>query len=67
MSSDEIFDSVELTAEEIAEAILEGKKKKYFHSKHDGRWEEQEKGPKTKIVIYDKREHCKSDQHQDRC
>ena len=38
-----VYDSIELTEEEIAAAILEGKKRKYFHTKHAEYWAAQEK------------------------
>jgi cytochrome b subunit of formate dehydrogenase len=41
------FNSIELTPEEIKEALYEGKKKKYFREKHAPYWQEQEK-PKSK-------------------
>ena len=50
---DEFYGEIELTPEEQADAILEGKKKKYFHEKHKDHWEEEEvviKGNK-RIVI----------------
>lgn len=37
------FEAIELTDDEVKEAILEGKKKKYFHEKHSEYWIEQEK------------------------
>jgi hypothetical protein len=41
------YEKVELTEEEIKAAILEGKKKKYFHEKNKGYWEAQERPKKT--------------------
>lgn len=47
MRSDDEYEKVILTPEEEMDAILEGKRKKYFHEKHKAYWEEKEK-PKTK-------------------
>jgi hypothetical protein len=38
------YESIELTEEEIREAIFEGKVKKYFREKHKQYWEEKENG-----------------------
>ena len=38
-----IYDSIELSESELAAAILEGKKKKYFHEKNKDYWLGQEK------------------------
>lgn len=40
---DDFYESIQLTEEEIQAAILEGKKRKYFHEKHGKDWEEKEK------------------------
>lgn len=45
------YNSIELTPEELAAAILEGKKKKYFHERSKDYWASLEKG-KTKLVAY---------------
>lgn len=47
-----IYDSVELTEEETKAAILEAKKKKYFHEKHKDYWEafESKKGKKCTVT-----------------
>ena len=37
------YESIELTEEETKAAILEAKKKKYFHEKHREYWQEQER------------------------
>lgn len=52
-AAEEFFGPIELTPEEQADAILEGKKRKYFHEKHKDHWAEEKvdiKGEK-KIVI----------------
>ena len=47
------YDSVELNEEEMNAAILEGKKKKYFHEKNKAYWEKLEsKKGKTKLIEY---------------
>jgi len=38
-----IYDDIELTPQEQIEAILEGKKKKYFKEKNRAYWEAQER------------------------
>jgi hypothetical protein len=38
------YQSIELTPEEVEEAIFEGKKKKHFHEKNKEYWQEQEHG-----------------------
>lgn len=47
----DFYNSIELTPEELQSAILEGKKKKYFHEKNKGHWASLEKGT-TKQVVY---------------
>lgn len=37
------YDNIELTTEEIEAALLEGRKKKYFHEKNKDYWVTQEK------------------------
>jgi len=37
------YDIIELTPQEVEAALLEARKKKYFHEKHKSYWEEQEK------------------------
>lgn len=37
------YDSVELTPQEISEAIQEGKRKKYFRNKNAPYWEQKER------------------------
>lgn len=48
-----IYDSIELTETEIQEALLERKKRKFFHLRNREYWEKQEslKG-KTKVISY---------------
>jgi hypothetical protein len=47
------YDSIELTQEELIEAIREGKKKKYFYEKNKHHWPDEEnielKKPEKKI------------------
>lgn len=43
LSTMNIYESIELTPEEIEAALLEGRKKKYFHVKHREYWETQDK------------------------
>jgi hypothetical protein len=47
----DFYRNIELTPEEIEEAIFEGKKKKYFREKHKPYWEEQEGKNKKKQYI----------------
>ena len=47
------FESVELTEEEIKAALLEGKKKKWFHEKNKEYWDNQER-PKVKELLKQK-------------
>jgi hypothetical protein len=37
------YDHIELTPEEVEAALLEARKRKYFHEKNKSYWEEQEK------------------------
>lgn len=37
------YDEIELTPEEVEAALLEARKRKYFHVKHLDYWKEQEK------------------------
>lgn len=48
-----IYDSIELTETEVQEALLERKKRKFFHLKNKSYWEslESKKG-KTKVISY---------------
>lgn len=41
-NEEEFYGKIELTPEEITEALLEGKKRKYFREKHKAYWEEME-------------------------
>ena len=50
MTPAEIYDAIELTEEELKAAILEGKKKKYFHEKNKDYWEKQERPMSKKKV-----------------
>jgi hypothetical protein len=48
---DNIFESVELTVEELESAIYEAKKKKWFHLQHEAYWQKQESAKgKTKVT-----------------
>jgi hypothetical protein len=50
-----IYDSIILTEEEIQEALLERKKRKFFHLKHRDYWQALEgKESKTKVEVYGK-------------
>lgn len=52
-SQEEMYGHIELTPEEYTAAILEGKKKKYFHEKHKDHWAEEEvviKGEKIIVI-----------------
>lgn len=47
------YDEVHLTDEEIKEALLEGRKKKFFKEKHRDYWvnaEQQKKGPVKQLM-----------------
>ena len=50
------YDKIELTPEEIQEAILERKKKKYFHERNKKYWEAKGGGDDYPIVEYKKDE-----------
>lgn len=56
VNPDDFYKEVELTEQELAMAILEGKRKKWFHMKHAAYWEslESPKG-KTKVISYESR------------
>ena len=41
------YDKIELTDEELKAAILEGKKKKYFHDKNKEHWQKLKKEKKN--------------------
>ena len=45
-----IYDDIELTPQEQVEAILEGKKKKYFKEKNRAYWEAQERNRRGQPV-----------------
>lgn len=45
------YDTVELTEDEIKAAILEGKKKKYFHEKYKDYWEALESKKEKKCIV----------------
>lgn len=47
-----LYDDIELTEDEIHAALLEAKKKKYFHEKHKEYWEAQENG-KTRKQLHE--------------
>jgi hypothetical protein len=48
------YDSITLTEEEIKEALLEGRKKKYFKEKNKEYWEAQEKTKSKTNIRYAK-------------
>jgi hypothetical protein len=49
------YQNIELTEEEIQEALLERKKRKFFHLKHRDYWQALEgKESKTKVEVYGK-------------
>ena len=50
------FDKIELTEDELKAAILEGKKKKYFHERNKEYWEAQEKSNYGEFAIIKKDE-----------
>lgn len=56
VNPDDFYHGVELTEDEVAMAILEAKRKKWFHMKHADYWEslESKKG-KTKLISYESR------------
>lgn len=51
MNPNELYGDIELTDEELKAAVMEGKKKKYFHERSKQYWENQEvkKGTKTAV------------------
>lgn len=48
---DTIYDSIELSEQEIKEALYEAKKKKWFHERSKAYWEAQEKTRSGKPLI----------------
>lgn len=50
MKSDYLYESVNLTEQEIKEALLQAKRMKWFHEKHKMHWEEAESRIKKGLV-----------------
>lgn len=53
MKSDDLYEAVNLTEQEIKEALLEGRKRKFFKEKHRNYWHAQElvkKGPVKQLM-----------------
>lgn len=54
MKSDDLYEAVNLTEQEIKEVLLQAKRMKWFHEKHKMHWEEAEsrikKGPVKQLM-----------------
>ena len=61
--SNEDFGKIELTDEEMKDAILEGKRKKYFRMKHGSYWQEK-KGAGDDYPVIDLDQRVRDSNHE---